>query len=545
VTPTAAPPETPTGRADRLPAAALAAGAAALVYSLVQYWGFTVDSVDRYLIVLGGGWAASTIWPAATALPRSPRPVLGLTILLLGVASYPLVWFLQVAVTSGRAILLWWQLAALSMAAAGLLIATHGRPAVRRLAFPPLFLAFALPLPTMMLAPLQALLQGLTTSVSHLLLRLLSQTVERPGDGFVLRMPGGDLGVAEACSGVRSLTALTALAAFVAFRKGFGPVRGTALVALSIPIVVVVNVIRVVLSGLIQEYIGPEYIRGHWHEALGLVMVLVGLGLICLTASALELRKKAVVEHTPADPAAARLPARWFTAAAGVVLVLTAAASVAAAWFGRSAIPDDLPPPDLQSVPLNLGDWEGRELPVPEYVTEMLHQDAAVYRQYRNQIGRGTFVWVIYWSTANQVRGYHHPDVCLPNAGMRPVARTTETVRPDCGGEVPVTGRKFVGDRGTLYALYWTQEGQRVWGEIDEQAAQYAIGGRGLFLRMGEMLRTGLPKGAQGRLVVLIGTDDGSEFAKSETLAFAKKLADEVYRVCPWAAPPIPPDPTD
>lgn len=536
---TAAPP--PPSPTDRAPLAGLAAAGAALVYAVVSYWGFTTAAVDRLLIVAGAGWAGYTLWPGATTRVGVPRPVLGSALLVAAAVTFPLTWYLQFAVSGGRAVLLWWQWAAVSGMAAGVLLARGGWPPVRGLLFPPVFFAFALPLPTMILGPLQHRLQAFTTGVSHVLLRVVGLPAERPGDAFILRLPGGDLGVEEACSGVRSLTALTALAAFVAFRKGFGPARGVALVAVSVPIVALVNVVRVVLSGVIQEWIGAEYIRDSWHEALGLVMVLVGLGFICLAAAGLQklgpTPPAAAAEVPPATPPRGR----WFPVAATAVLAVTLIASVASGATGRASVPDQLPPPDLHLVPQTLGDWEGRDLPVSAHITDTLHQDAALYRVYRNRIGRTTFVWVLYWSTANQVLNYHHPDVCLPNAGLTPVSRSSEVLRPACGGEVPLTARVFTGDRGGLYALYWTQEGRRVWGEADELAAQKSIGVRGLVKGVSEVIRTGSANAGPGRLVVLIGTDDASEFGRGETLAFARALADEVYRVCPWAGPPEPP----
>src|SRR5207248_6595097 len=109
-------------------------------------------------------------------------------------------------------------------------------------------------------------------------LSALGVPVERAG--HVLCLPGGELGVVEACSGVRSVTALTALAAFVAYLTGLGFIRGAVLLGLSVVVVAGVNAVRVVVSGVVQETAGRNYIQGGWHDALGVAMVLLGLGLI-------------------------------------------------------------------------------------------------------------------------------------------------------------------------------------------------------------------------------------------------------------------------
>ncbi len=520
--------------ADRLTVFGLGAVATGLLVSLVQYWGWALAAVDRYLILAAAVWAADRQWRTVPA--GVPRPIPGFLLVLLPVLPLPLVWFLQTDMTGGRAVLIWWQWATLLAIGTGCVLLRSGWPAVRHLAFPPLFAAFALPLPTAIESPLKFKLQDLTTTASAALLKLSGFAVERPGGGYLLRLPGGDLGVEETCSGVRSLTALTALAAFIAYWHGFRPPRGGLLVLLSIPVVWVVNTLRVVLSGFIQEWAGDKYIRGDWHEALGLVMVLVGLGAICWLAARL---KKPVAATAAVEAPAARV-SRLVPASAVVLAVAVVAAGVAA-WQGGSAKPAATPTPALADLPLTLGDWTGTDRPVPPHVSESLEYTACAFREYRDRLGRRMFVWVLYWSAAQQVKGYHHPDVCLPNAGLAVTSRTVEPLAPGCGGSVPVTCRVLSGDRGKLFVQYWTQEGRQVWGETEERTASRGLGVRGVIDRIDRLARGANEAPPEGRLVVLIGTEDASDWGRAEATLFAKRLADAVYVLCPWAAPPVPP----
>ncbi|MEO2090002.1 MAG: exosortase-associated EpsI family protein [Gemmataceae bacterium] len=181
------------------------------------------------------------------------------------------------------------------------------------------------------------------------------------------------------------------------------------------------------------------------------------------------------------------------------------------------------------------------DLPVPPHVTESLEYTSCVFREYRDRLGRRVFVWVLYWSAAQQVKGYHHPDVCLPNAGLLVTSRTVEPLVPGCGGNIPLTCRVLSGDRGQLFVQYWTQEGRQVWGEAEERTAARGLGVRGVIDRIGRLVRGADEAPPEGRLVVLIGTEDASDWGRAETTAFAKRLADAVYSLCPWAAPPVPP----
>lgn len=536
--PTPTDPPTSPRWADRLTAVGLGAVAAGFLVSLVHYWGWAVAAVDRYLILAAAGWAAARQWRTTPAGPPCPTP--GFLLVLLPAVPLPLVWFLQADMTGGRAFLIWWQWATVLAIGCGCVLLRYGRPAVRHLAFPPLFAAFALPLPTAIESPLKFKLQDLTTTASAGLLKLCGFAVERPGGGYLLRLPGGDLGVEETCSGVRSLTALVALAAFIAYWNGFRPVRGGVLVLLSIPVVWFVNTLRVVLSGFIQEWAGGEYIRGDWHEALGLVMVLVGLGAICGIAA--RLKKPALPTppteppETPPVPRASRL-----IPASAVALAVAVLAAGAAAWTGGSARPAATPTPVLADLPLTLGDWTGADRPVPPHVSESLEYTACTFREYRDRLGRRVFVWVLYWSAAQQVKGYHHPDVCLPNAGLQVTSRTVEPLVPGCGGNIPLTCRVLSGDRGQLFVQYWTQEGRQVWGEAEERTASRGLGVRGVIDRIGRLVRGADEVSPEGRLVVLIGMEDATDWGRAEAAAFAKRLADAVYDLCPWAAPPRPP----
>src|SRR5205807_5372266 len=100
-----------------------------------------------------------------------------------GAAAFPVGWFL-VAQVGPRVILLWWLLAALALAAAGLAALQFGWGRARLLAFPLAFTFFALPVPDAIMAPLQRVLQEGTTSAAARALSALGQPVAR--HGFVL-----------------------------------------------------------------------------------------------------------------------------------------------------------------------------------------------------------------------------------------------------------------------------------------------------------------------------------------------------------------------
>jgi EpsI family protein len=189
----------------------------------------------------------------------------------------------------------------------------------------------------------------------------------------------------------------------------------------------------------------------------------------------------------------------------------------------------------LDTIPYQLGTWEGENLPVPEYVTALLTYDAAIHRAYTNDLGYRAHVWVIFWSSRNMVKGYHHPDVCWPNRGFRLESRAV--VPAGVGGcDVPLTVREFSRQADRQLVVYWTQEGRRVWTEADERAVEAGGDSHGW---LGERLFRRTPADATGRIVVLVGTEtwgDGSA-VRAQTMDLAARLAGAVYAACPWADP--------
>jgi EpsI family protein len=536
------PPSAPTAAA--VAPAILAAGAAAVVYALARFWGANPDHLDRLLILLAAAYAAWEARPALAVLSAKPALV-GYLPLLAGAVAFPVGWFLHAQV-GPKPIVLWWLATAWVTAAAGLVLVSGGWGHLRRLAFPLGFVLFALPVPNRVLVPLQFALQSATTSAAAWALPVLGIPVER--SGFILSLPSGDLGVAEACSGVRSVTALTAIAAFVAWARGFGFTRGLILVVLSIPVIAGVNAVRVVVSGLLQEHAGPDFVRGHWHEGLGIGMVLLGLGLIVLMAGMLCRKDPSPTppprgEGLSAPPSigASASPASQSRLGAGglglLALLCTAIATVAAQFLGAGAEQELVAAAPLDQIPMRIGQWDGTDVPVSPEIAEILTPDAISHRVYRDRaLGYEVHAWVIFWSSRNMVKGYHHPDVCWPNRGFRLARRDVTPVQAG-GGTLPVTAREFTQNTNRQLVLYWTQEGRRVWTEEDERRVQ-ATGDSHDWL--GERLFRRQPPAATGRFVVLLGTavwGDGKTI-RNQTLDLARQIAEEMYRVCPWAAPP-------
>ncbi len=175
---------------------------------------------------------------------------------------------------------------ALVAAINGAALYNGGGAVYRRMRFPLLFLFFMIPLPDALHDAAAFPLQLFATAAARTLLARIGVPVLRAGN--LLRLPGGTLEVAEACSGIRSLAAFLTIAVFFA-RPLRAPAAGKAMLVLSaLPIALGANVLRITASGLLAFVYGLPAAEGFLHQLSGFALFLFGLGAFFLEARILE-----------------------------------------------------------------------------------------------------------------------------------------------------------------------------------------------------------------------------------------------------------------
>jgi exosortase B len=161
----------------------------------------------------------------------------------------------------------------------GGIAALFGWHAVRTVRFAILFLFFAIPLPGSIVDELTAPLKRGVSLTAEELLYLTGYPVAR--DGVVLSLGQYKLLIADACSGLYSMTSLLALAVvYVNAVRHAGRLRNALILLVSLPIAFAANVMRVILLGLITYYWGDAAGHGFLHGAAGVLMFSFALVLI-------------------------------------------------------------------------------------------------------------------------------------------------------------------------------------------------------------------------------------------------------------------------
>lgn len=165
--------------------------------------------------------------------------------------------------------------AAMVFSLLGLTWCMLGGVAIRILAFPILFLLFMIPIPYSLINLVSGPLQLLATKISANLIAACSIPVFREGN--MLYFVNTELEVAEACSGIRSIIALSMLAVAFASLCRTGWKGKATLVLMAVPIALAANIVRVSGTGVLAHFFGDGVARGFLHEFSGIFIFVLGL----------------------------------------------------------------------------------------------------------------------------------------------------------------------------------------------------------------------------------------------------------------------------
>ena len=238
--------------------------------NLVHQWWSDENYSHGFLVPLFSGYL---VWRRRGALTPMPvrRHWIGWPVLVFG---------LGCLVIGDLAAENFLQRSSLIVVVAGLVLVNLGTSAFRLVAFPLAYLFFMIPMPATIFYKLAFPLQMLAAANSAAVLDLLGVPVLL--DGNVIHLSRVTLGVAEACSGIRSLISLLALAVAWAYLTLPSLPAMAILVAAAIPITIAANAARIVITGLIGQSFGMQYAQGFFHTFSGWLIFIVAF--VCLLA---------------------------------------------------------------------------------------------------------------------------------------------------------------------------------------------------------------------------------------------------------------------
>lgn len=149
------------------------------------------------------------------------------------------------------------------------------------------YLIFMIPLPGIFAGALSTRLQGIATTASVYVLQVIGFPATARGN--VIGLTTGELEVAQACSGLRMLIVFFATSTAVAFLAERRLWEKLVVLASAVPIALISNVIRIVATGVAQEWYGTEFATGVFHDQAGYVMMPLALVLLWIELNLLDL----------------------------------------------------------------------------------------------------------------------------------------------------------------------------------------------------------------------------------------------------------------
>ncbi len=168
----------------------------------------------------------------------------------------------------------------------GLILLFAGKDWLKTLTFPLTFLLFMMPLPLVVISGISFKLKILASQISTAIINLLGVPAVR--EGSVIKTAHAYVVVEDPCSGIRSLIALIAIGALMAYFSRLSRVRKTVLFISSVPIAVATNVVRIVAVSLASEMYGMEFATGGFHDFMGMMVFVMAFAGLMLVANMLE-----------------------------------------------------------------------------------------------------------------------------------------------------------------------------------------------------------------------------------------------------------------
>jgi exosortase len=253
--------------------------------TLVRDWWSLPEAGHGLLLAPVAVWLA---WKAGIRADATPNRALGVVVLVLAVL---------IRCAAGLAAELFTMRGSMVMALVGLTIYNFGVRQVLHWWLPFALAALAVPLPELVTQALALPLQFRASRMGAALLHMRSVPVQLSGN--VIRLPGHELFVTEACSGLRSLTALLSVGVLMSAMFLRTSIARVLLVLLAIPIAIVVNGIRVFLTGFLVFYVSPAFGKGFMHLTEGWLLFLVSLSTLGVLAWVGHVSEAAVLRRAP------------------------------------------------------------------------------------------------------------------------------------------------------------------------------------------------------------------------------------------------------
>lgn len=309
----------------------------------------------------------------------------------------------------------------------GLSLLFQGAPRTRHIWFSLAFLLFMVPIPPSLTQSFALRLKLLAAECSVRLAKLVTLPMIR--EGSTIYFKDDQLLIGDVCGGLRSLIALLALGAVMAYLSRTKVWARVLVLVMAGPIAVLSNVIRIFLLCVVGYFYGSEVAGGTVHDVSGYMIFVVAFALFLGLESLLRRLSGTAPSGDegapPAEPGGRAPGNRVFAAALVIVAGVTAChvglirAQAAQERSAAGTVTFDIPE--------RIADYTqvGRNKDVDDRTKELLETSSILIRAYEAPSGRPVVLTIVHAGTTR--RSLHFPEVCLVGAGWE--VQRQESVR--------------------------------------------------------------------------------------------------------------------
>ncbi len=421
----------------------------------------------------GYGWTVPflAVWLFYQRWIRRPAPATpaarGLTLALAGAVALLLLPARIIAVANPDWRLLSWTmaLAAVVITLAAIQLA-GGWPWLRHFAFPVLFFLVAVPWPVQFEQLVVQSLMRADTAITLQILNFLGTVAVRHGN--VIELSTGQVGIDDACTGVRSLQATFMVALFLGEFYWMRISRRVLLVFAAAVLAFVCNIGRTLILCEVAATSGIPAIH-RWHDPAGFTILF--LCLFGLWGLSMWFKPAAGEMRLSVPPRRTSSGGLWWSGA--LILWLLGTEIATATWYAPSR--SEAPNEKAWEVTWPASEQDFRRQPIPDAVETLLRYNEGGAATWRSADDRRWMMYSFHWlpgRTAALFVKNHRPDICLPASGLTMEQQSGPDLLEVNGAQLPIQSYRFDDNGRPLHIFYCYWDGRSTYSSGADAAAE-------------------------------------------------------------------------
>lgn len=419
----------------------------------------------------------------------------------------------------------------------GLTLAAIGGEGLRIITFPLFYLLAMIPLPDFLYQGLSGWLQLVSSALGVGCLQIIGVTAFREGN--VIDLGPIQLQVVEACSGLRYLFPLAALALICAYLFREKLWKRVLLFLSSFPIAIFLNGFRIGMTGLLVDLYGTQTAEGFFHSFSGWLLFVSSLSILFaemwLLARIGAGKRKEFREWfgTGLDPAEASHlsatgslqtalrppPSRYLFSVALLVPVLFVSMQINAR---EEIVPSR---ESFTEFPMQVAAWSGKPLVMEEAYRDALRFDDYLLADYQSPERVPINLYVAYYGSQKKGQSAHSPRTCIPGGGWEITSLRTIRIDGEGAAVPPLWANRVLIQKGDQKQLvyYWFQQRGRI------LTNEYLV----KFYLLWDAVTLNRTDGALVRLTAAISSGESESSVDDRLIGFARTVRPHLGRYIP------------